>query len=76
MKCSDRRALASHIIGEEYVLKVDFGHGENELLVETRNRDKFFSRLPEIFVQNRIEVDEITSPDDNLQAVFDYLIGK
>jgi ABC-2 type transport system ATP-binding protein len=76
VKCSDRRALASHIIGEEYVLKVDFGHGENELLVETRNRDKFFSRLPEIFVQNRIEVDEITSPDDNLQAVFDYLIGK
>jgi len=76
VKCSDRRALAAHIIGEEYVLKVDFGCGENELLVETRNRDKFFSRLPEIFVQNRIEVDEITSPDDNLQAVFDYLIGK
>jgi ABC-2 type transport system ATP-binding protein len=76
VKCSDRRGLASHIIGEEYVIKVDFGAGENELLVETRNRDKFFSRLPEIFVQNGIEVDEITSPDDNLQAVFDYLIGK
>jgi ABC-2 type transport system ATP-binding protein len=76
VKCSDRRGLASHIIGEEYVIKVDFGAGEDELLVETRNRDKFFSRLPEIFVQNGIEVDEITSPDDNLQAVFDYLIGK
>ncbi len=76
VKCSDRRALALHIVEEEYVLKVDFGHGEDELLVETRNRDKLFSRLPEIFVQNGIEVDEITSPDDNLQAVFEYLIGK
>jgi ABC-2 type transport system ATP-binding protein len=76
VKCSDRRGLASHIITEEYVIKVDFGAGEDELLVETSNRDKFFGRLPEIIVQNGIEVDEITSPDDNLQAVFDYLIGK
>jgi len=27
-------------------------------------------------VKNNIEVEEITSPDDNLQAVFDYLVGK
>jgi len=76
IKCKNRRKLASFFIQEDYVLKVDFGNGENELLVETRNRDDFFSRLPALFVDHSIEVDEITSPDDNLQAVFDYLIGK
>lgn len=76
IKCSDRRTLAANIIQEEYVIKVDFGAGANELLIETRNRDLLFGRLPGIVVGNGIEVEEITSPDDNLQAVFDYLIGK
>lgn len=76
IKCQDRRKLASSFIREDYVLKIDFGHGENEILVETRNRDRFFTRLPGLFIENDIEVEEITSPDDNLQAVFDYLIGK
>ncbi len=40
------------------------------------NRDKFFSLLPSLVRENRIDIHEITSPDDNLQAVFDYLIGK
>jgi ABC-2 type transport system ATP-binding protein len=76
IKCSDRRSLAANIIKEDYIVKVDFGAEENELLVETRNRDLLFSQLPGIVVDNRIVVEEITSPDDNLQAVFDYLIGK
>jgi hypothetical protein len=29
-----------------------------------------------LIVKSRMEVEEITSPDDNLQAVFDYLVGK
>ncbi len=76
VKCNDRRRLATQIIGEDYVLKLDFGAGENQLLVETRNRDLFFTRLIEVIASQDISVEEITSPDDNLQAVFDYLIGK
>jgi len=30
----------------------------------------------EIVVTNNIEIEEMISPDDNLQAVFDYLIGR
>jgi len=44
--------------------------------VETGNRDRFFGRLPGLLVELGISVEEITSPDDNLQAVFDYLVGK
>jgi len=29
-----------------------------------------------LLAENGAETEEITSPDDNLQAVFDYLIGK
>jgi ABC-2 type transport system ATP-binding protein len=76
IKCNRPRQLASKFINEDYVLNVHFGSTQDSLLVETDNRDKFFSLLPSLFIEGNIEVDEITSPDDNLQAVFDYLVGK
>lgn len=76
IRCSNPRNLASKFIKEDYVLRIHFGAADNSLLVETNNRDKFFSLLPSLFIENNIEVDELTSPDDNLQAVFDYLVGK
>ena len=76
IKCSDPRKLAQSFIQHDFVLKVNFDLKKGTLLVETNSRDKFFGLLPELFVKNNIQVEEITSPDDNLQAVFDYLIGK
>jgi ABC-2 type transport system ATP-binding protein len=76
IKCSRPRDLASKFIDKDFVLKVHFSAAEGSLLVETNNRDKFFALLPDLFVDSDIEVQEITSPDDNLQAVFDYLIGQ
>jgi len=76
IKCSDPRLLASNFIQEDFILNVKFSSAENTLLVETNNRDKFFSLIPALSVKKNIEVEEITSPDDNLQAVFDYLVGK
>ena len=76
IKCSHPRQLAAKFVDEDYVLKMDFSSAGEKILIETKNRDKFFSRLPVIMIENNIEVEEITSPDDNLQAVFDYLIGK
>ncbi len=76
IKCSNARQLASKFIQQDYVLKVNFSSSNDSLLIETSNRDKLFSLLPSLFIENKIEVDEITSPDDNLQAVFDYLVGR
>jgi ABC-2 type transport system ATP-binding protein len=70
------RELASRLVQEDYVKKVDFGFGPKILRVETDNRDQFFSRLPVLIMKHGIQVEEILSPDDNLQAVFDYLIGE
>ena len=76
IRCADPRGLAGQLLGEDYVLKVHFGLDRKSVLVETNNRDKFFALLLSLLVKNRMEVEEITSPDDNLQAVFDYLVGK
>ena len=76
VRCADPRGLAVQLLAKDYVLKVHFGSDGRSLLVETNNRDPFFASLLSLIVKSRMEVDEITSPDDNLQAVFDYLVGK
>ncbi len=76
VKCSDPRRLAARLLQEDDVQKVHFGPDARSLLAETSNRDQFFTRLLSLLVETGMEVEEITSPDDNLQAVFDYLVGK
>jgi len=76
IRCSDPRGLAGLLLGEGCVLKLHFGADGRSVLVETNDRDRFFALLLSRIVQSRMDIEEITSPDDNLQAVFDYLVGK
>jgi hypothetical protein len=34
----------------------------------------FFTQLPDVILADRVKVTRLLSPDDNLQAVFDYLV--
>jgi len=45
------------------------------VVVETGKPDEFYARLTELVADGQCgAVDEVTSPDDNLQAVFKYLV--
>jgi ABC-2 type transport system ATP-binding protein len=76
VRTPDSRRLAAELIQQPYVVKAYFGDDDQNLLVETRNRDLFFQFLLEAAAVKGLKVEEITSPDDNLQAVFDYLVGR
>jgi ABC-2 type transport system ATP-binding protein len=74
--CDRPRDLARLLLAEDDVISVQLAGAPGTVVVETRNRDRLFGRLPGLLVENGLTVEEITSPDDNLQAVFDYLVGK
>jgi len=76
LKCADARAVAARFVHDTSILKMSFGTDGRSLVVETYKRDAFFSRLQAVVLEDGIEVEELTSPDDNLQAVFDYLVVK
>lgn len=76
VRSSDPRRLAASFVGDPSILKMIFPADGRTLVVETRNRDAFFGALPEAALGAGLEVEEITSPDDNLQSVFKYLVGK
>lgn len=77
VKCEKMRKLAEIMVGKEYVLSVRIDEEKSAVVFETRHRDEFFTLLMATVAEEVIgEIYEITSPDDNLQAVFDYLIGR
>jgi ABC-2 type transport system ATP-binding protein len=76
VRASDPRKLAAGFVGDPAVLKLTFDADGRTLVVETRNRDHLFSGLAAAALEAGIAIDEISSPDDNLQAVFSYLVGK
>ncbi len=76
IRCDRARALAGCFVDDPTVLRMSFEPDGRSLVVETHARDAFFSRLQAAVLEGGFEVEEITSPDDNLQAVFDYLVGK
>ena len=48
--------------------------GEVLLQVETARPDHFYGRIPEVAEEQGIQIHRISSEDDNLQAVFDYVV--
>ncbi len=76
VKCKNYRELASWMIDEDYILDIHFDREKDKVTIKTDNRDKFFDQLNRLIVEKNVAVEEIISPDDNLQGVFDYLIGR
>lgn len=75
INCSKPRLLASILVKCEDVASVKLGVEDDALVIETVKPDDLYSRLPGIILENDIKVENLHSPDDNLQAVFRYLVG-
>jgi ABC-2 type transport system ATP-binding protein len=76
VECSQNRKLAAMMIDKEYITNFQFHPDGNKVTFNTNHRDQFFGLLNHLIVEHDLEIEEIISPDDNLQAVFDYLVGK
>ncbi|MFQ6042158.1 MAG: ABC transporter ATP-binding protein [Candidatus Poribacteria bacterium] len=74
ISCDKPRLLASILINYEDVVSVKFDAVGSGIVIETIKPEDFYSRLPSIILENDIKVKNLHSPDDNLQAVFQYLV--
>ncbi|HZI93888.1 MAG TPA: ABC transporter ATP-binding protein [Patescibacteria group bacterium] len=72
IQCEDPRQLASRLVGWPMVagMRLDADGVE----IQTSKPDAFFRQLPEVILADNVKVTRLLSPDDNLQAVFDYLV--
>jgi ABC-2 type transport system ATP-binding protein len=65
------RELAAALAGAEELREIGFGAGE--VRFRTHRPAEFYAILTREIAERRIPVEELTCPDDNLEAVFRYL---
>ncbi|HET9264706.1 MAG TPA: ABC transporter ATP-binding protein [Vicinamibacterales bacterium] len=73
VRADDPRRLAREFLARDDVMSLKFEPGA--VVVQTGKPDAFYARLTEMAASGEFgTIDEVTSPDDNLQAVFQYLV--
>ena len=70
----DHRRLAAKLVARDDVEGVRVLAKERGIMVETRKPDAFYEALPGLVLSDGLEIRELYSDDDNLEAVFKYLV--
>ena len=73
IKAAEPRAVARAFLDERHVISVNFE--KDAVVVETNQPDEFYARLTALAANGDVgTIHEVMSPDDNLEAVFRYLV--
>jgi ABC-2 type transport system ATP-binding protein len=73
IKAERTRELAREFLTQDDLLSLRFE--DEAVFVQTARPDVFYARLTELAASGELgTIHEVTSPDDNLQAVFQYLV--
>jgi ABC-2 type transport system ATP-binding protein len=74
IRCDRPRRLASKVMESEHTLEVRIHNDERGLLIKTRDADGFYLMLNHIAL-NGVEVESVAPADDDVNSVYEYLIG-
>jgi ABC-2 type transport system ATP-binding protein len=73
IKADQQRMLARALLADEDVLSLKLE--DEAVIVQTARPEAFYARLTSLAASGELgAIHEVTSPDDNLQAVFQYLV--
>src|SRR5256886_14876361 len=75
IRCDQPSLLAARMFRNDNVVEARLHDDRRGLFVKTRNPDRFYLLLTEVVAQGEIEVESIAPVDDDLSAVYDFLIG-
>ena len=73
VECDQPRKLAAGVASAEHVSQISYER--NAITIETRDPDHAYDLIAEVSLAEKLTIRSLTSPDNNLNAVFDYLTG-
>jgi ABC-2 type transport system ATP-binding protein len=73
IECDQPRVIAAAAASSDHVSKITFDR--DAVTLETKQPDACYDLLGTTILQHGIKLTSLTSPDNNLSAVFDYLTG-
>jgi ABC-type multidrug transport system ATPase subunit len=74
VRCRDASSVASRLFNEDHVTEIRLNEDGLGMLVMTRDREQFSRALGRI-AQNGHRIDGVVAADENVDALYEYLIG-
>ena len=75
VRCDRPHLLASRLFSAEHVVEVKLHDDGKGLLVRTRDAPAFHRLLNGVVLEDRLELEAVAPADDDVNAVYQYLIG-
>jgi ABC-2 type transport system ATP-binding protein len=74
VRCDRPRDLAAKMMESEATIEVRIHNDERGLLIKTKDADRFYLAMNRIAV-NGIQIESVAPADDDVNSVYEYLIG-
>ncbi len=74
IQTSQPREVAARIAAAPFVLSLKMAPHLDGIEVETREPDQFYDLLPRLMLDEGLQINGFSSPDNNLESVFQYLV--
>ncbi len=75
IRCDDPSEFAARVFASDSVVEVQIHQDKRGLFIKTRDADSFYLLLNRIVVESGMKIESIAPVDDDLSAVYHYLIG-
>src|SRR5882672_8138412 len=75
IRCDQPAKLAARVFDKDHVVEARLHDDRLGLFVKTRDADRFYLLLNRVVAEGEINIESIAPVDDDLSAVYQYLIG-
>jgi ABC-2 type transport system ATP-binding protein len=75
VRCARPGLLASRLFAQDHVVEAKLNVDGKGVLVRTKDADQFYQLLNKIVVEDDFAVDTVAPNDDDVNSVYQYLIG-
>jgi len=75
IRCDQPSLLAARMFRSDEIVEARLHDDRQGLFVKTRNPNRFYLLLNEVVAQGEVKVESVAPVDDDLSAVYEYLIG-
>jgi ABC-2 type transport system ATP-binding protein len=75
IRCDRPSALAARLFQHDHIVEARLHEDRRGLFIKTRDADKFYVLLNTVVLEEKLNVESVAPADDDLDAVYQYLIG-
>jgi ABC-2 type transport system ATP-binding protein len=75
IRCDQPAKLAAYVFAQNHVVEARLHDDRRGLFVKTRDADRFYLLLNRAVAEGQVNVESVAPVDDDLSAVYQYLIG-